>query len=101
MIYSCMKTDKFYEDFFSMIVNLMKENGVTKIEMKDTIFGKKACWNYIFINENNKLSYSSMICGEEVKIEFTNHFSLHRMDMPALLECIILRMNDVYCVKEI
>ena len=88
--------DSLYKGVINTIINLMKENNVNVIPMKNNkIFGVR--YDDIFINEKGELGYHfengkySIIFNEDKKDWYN---AIHRFDLPVLLKEITLYLND-------
>ena len=90
--------DSLYIGVIDTIINLMKENNVKVIPMKDNkVFGLH--YNDIFLNENNELGYHFSIAEKTYAIYFKKdkkdwHDTIHRFDLPELLKEIVFYLND-------
>lgn len=91
--------DSLYIGVINTIINVMNENNVKTIPMKDNkVFGN--CYDDIFLNENNELGYHFSF-GDKTytTIYFKTdekdwHFTIHRFDLPELLKEIVFYLND-------
>lgn len=88
--------NSLYKGVVNTIINLMKENNVNVIPMKNNkIFGVR--YDDIFINEKGELGYHfengkySIIFNEDKKDWY---HAIHRFDLPVLLKEITLYLND-------
>lgn len=91
--------DSLYIGVINTIINVMNENNVKTIPMKDNkVFGN--CYDDIFLNENNELGYHFSF-GDKTytTIYFKTdkkdwHLTIHRFDLPKLLKEIVFYLND-------
>ena len=91
--------DSLYIGVINTIINVMNENNVKTIPMKDNkVFGN--CYYDIFLNENNELGYHFSF-GDKTytTIYFKTdkkdwHLTIHRFDLPELLKEIVFYLND-------
>lgn len=88
--------NSLYKGVVNTIINIMKENNVNVIPMKDNkIFGVR--YDDIFINEKGELGYHfeggkySIIFNEDRKDWY---HAIHVFDLPALLKEITFYLND-------
>lgn len=88
--------NSLYKGVVNTIINIMKENNVNVIPMKDNkIFGVR--YDDIFINEKGELGYHfeggkySIIFNEDRKDWY---HAIHVFDLPILLREITLYLND-------
>lgn len=90
--------DSLYIGVINTIINVMNENNVKTIPMKDNkVFGN--CYDDIFLNENNELGYHFSVGDKTSTIYFKTdekdwHFTIHRFDLPELLKEIVFYLND-------
>lgn len=90
--------NSLYTGVIDTIINIMKENNVKVIPMKDNkVFGIR--YNDIFLNEDNELGYHFSIAEKTYTTYFQKdkkdwHLIIHRFDLPALLKEIIFYLND-------
>lgn len=90
--------DSLYIGVINTIINVMNENNVKTIPMKDNkVFGLH--YNDIFLNENNELGYHFSIAEKTYAIYFKKdekdwHLIIHRFDLPELLKEIVFYLND-------
>lgn len=88
--------NSLYKGVVNTIINIMKENNVNVIPMKDNkIFGVR--YDDIFINEKGELGYHFM--GGKYSIIFNEdrkdwYHAIHVFDLPILLREITLYLND-------
>ena len=90
--------DSLYIGVINTIINVMNENNVKTIPMKDNkVFGN--CYDDIFLNENNELGYHFSFGDETSTIYFKTdkkdwHLTIHRFDLTELLKEIVFYLND-------
>lgn len=90
--------DSLYIGVINTIINVMNENNVKTIPMKDNkVFGN--CYDDIFLNENNELGYHFSFGDETYTTYFKKdkkdwYLTIHRFDLPALLKEIVFYLND-------
>ena len=90
--------DSLYIGVINTIINVMNENNVKTIPMKDNkVFGN--CYDDIFLNENNELGYHFSVGNKTYTIYFKTdkkdwHLTIHRFDLPELLKEIVFYLND-------
>ena len=90
--------DSLYIGVINTIINVMNENNVKTIPMKDNkVFGN--CYDDIFINENNELGYHLYVGDKTYTIYFKTdkedwYLTIHRFDLLELLKQIVFYLND-------
>ena len=85
-----VKSTEYRNALLNAIKALMDENGITEIPMDGTIFGDKAGWKRIFI-DNGLLFYESE--------NFTNTFEwVHRWDIVALQEIVYNKVEKMFII---
>lgn len=96
MAITTMKSEVYLNLLVESIKALMLENGITEIPMDDTIFGKKAGWEKIVL-QDNKVCYKKTIFDKTLYIDLNG---IHRWDIVALQEIIYNKVEKMF-VQEI
>ena len=91
-----LNSDNYLNTLVNAIKALMEENNITEIPMDDTIFGKKAGWEKIVL-QDNKVCYKKTIFEKTLYIDLN---SIHRWDIVALQEVLYGKVEKMF-VEEI
>lgn len=108
MMISVCKHETLYNDVLHTIQHLMQANDVKRINMRDTVFGKRGGWKELVMDDDGVIAYNcqSEMNGQPLHIRFNFdmkdwHFAIHRFDLPELLKIVLNKLCDEICVKEI
>lgn len=108
MIVSYANVDLLYNDVLHAIAHLMRENKISVIDMRDTIFGKNGGWEELFINNNGEIGYSYRLVehGDVYTITFPYNANrwqdyIHRFDLPNLLKVVLDKICDKIMICDI
>ena len=73
----------------------MKENNLSTISLKDTIFEKKGRWKELFLNENNELRIKHH-SSEYIPFEFEEDFKfVNSLDIVNLIKIVYDKVAQI------
>lgn len=96
--------NSLYNGVINTIINIMLENNVKVIPMKNNkVFGN--IYDDIFLNEDNELGYHFSYGSKTYSVYFKQnekfwYVIIHRFDLPALLREIVFYINDNITTEE-
>jgi hypothetical protein len=88
-------TRNFCQTLIHSIKEFMKENNLSTISLKDTIFEKKGRWKELFLNENNELRIKHHSC-EYIPFEFEEDFEfINSLDIVNLIKIVYDKVAQI------